>query len=454
MRTPLLGALTAGLLLLFCLGCQQKRVTATADVHGGESAEEHAAHGHDEHGHDEHGHEGESAAEHAAHDEDGHEAHPAEEAGGDHAGHDHAALIQITPEQMKQYGVQTAIAKGGNLDLYLTLPGEAAVNEDKVGHVLPKLAGVVKQVNGNLGDSVKKGQRLVVVESRELAEAKADYLAARESRTITLSNEERERTLFEKGVSPQQDYINATNARREADIRVRGAEQALHALGVSEAQIKAVVANPHESMTRYEIYAPMSGRILEKHVSLGEMVSTDDELFLIADLSTVWVNLNVSQKDLPKVREGQRVRIRFSPTAGVEVGTLGTEPSGIPDAEGRIKYIDALVAEDTRTARARIVLSNPGGKWKPGMFVTGLISVDDAPAQVMVPLEALIKFEGADNVFVKDEHGFEPRTVTLGKISATHIEIISGLKPGEEYVSKGAFTVKAELGKSEAGHGH
>jgi cobalt-zinc-cadmium efflux system membrane fusion protein len=253
------------------------------------------------------------------------------------------------------------------------------------------------------------------------------------------------------GVSAEQDYINAQNAVREVEIQVRAAEQALHALGVSHAALEKLAANPEQSMTRFEVYAPISGRILEKHVSIGESVSTESELFLIADLSSLWVNLSVSQKDLPKVREGQKVHIRFSP---VEAGAAATEPGGIPDAEGTIKYIDALVSEDTRTATARVVLSNPNGQWKPGMFVTGLVAVDSSSVGVLVPLDAVIKFEEQETIFIQDDHGFEPRTVTLGRQSGTHVEVLSGLKAGERYVAKGAFMVKAELGKSEAGHGH
>jgi cobalt-zinc-cadmium efflux system membrane fusion protein len=355
---------------------------------------------------------------------------------------------------MKQFGVKTAVAGAGKLDIYLTLPGEAAVNQDTVGHVLPKLGGVVKSVSRNIGDDVRRGDLLVVIESRELASAKADYLAAKERESIALATQEREKMLAEQGVSPEQDYINATNALREIQVQVRAAAQALHALGVSEGQLAKLSASSSDSLTRYEVYAPLSGRVLEKHASIGEVVDTASELFLIADLSTVWINLNVSQKDLPRVQEGQSVRIRFSPSAAADPSSLPPADSGIADATGRIKYIDALLSEDTRTAQARIVLPNPRGLWKPGMFVTGLVTVESAGVSVLVPLEALIKFEGAQTVFVQDSDGFEPRTVVLGRQSATHAEVLSGLEAGETYVVQGAFTVKAELGKSEAGHGH
>jgi cobalt-zinc-cadmium efflux system membrane fusion protein len=406
------------------------------ETHAEESAEEHMAH-------DESVHAGESAAEHAAHSE------PVGEEGG-HEGHDHASLITLSPEQISEYGVETAIAKGGALDLTLTAPGEVAVNEDAVGHVLPRIAGIVKSVHKNIGDSVKKGELMVVIDSRELADAKAAYLAARERLAVAETNEAREKDLFEKGVSPEQDYLNAQNERRAAEIEVRAAKQVLHALGVGEGTIDNLAASADASLTRYEIYAPLSGRILEKHVSVGEMVSGDSEMFLIANLSTVWVHLNISQQDLPRIKEGQQVNVHFGSATTVTADL----PSGLPDASGKISYIDALVAEYTRTARARVVIDNPLGQWRPGMFVTGIVAVSSSDAAVIAPLESIISFEGQQTVFIQDEHGFEPRTVTLGRQSATHVEILSGLSSGERYVAKGAYMVKAELGKSEAGHGH
>lgn len=447
--TLLIAAL--GLLLWYCSACRERDApSAGGHGHSGESAEEHEGHAHAEaeakapDAETEPGHAEEADSAHAGH---AHEEGEAQAEGG-HEGHDHAELVSLTPEQVKAFGVKTAPVAGGQLEVYLTLPGEVAVNADRVGHVLPKLGGVLQAVKGNIGDSVRKGQLLAVVESRELAQAKAEFLAARERETAARATADRERALFEKGVSPEQDFINADNAAKEAGILLRAAEQALHALGISEKELEALVAAPHESLTRYEIYAPLGGRILEKHAAIGEVVSSESELFLIADLSSVWVHLNASQQDLPRLREGQGVRIRLAPATG---------DSTLPDAaeaRGRIKAISALVAEDTRTAEVRIELPNADGQWRPGMFVTGLLAVDQAPAELLIPLSALIKYEGKQCVFVQDDHGFEPRPVETGRQSATQAEVLSGLEAGETVVVEGAFTVKAELGKREAGHGH
>lgn len=404
-------------------------------------------------------HSSETAAEHAGHEHSGETTDEHAAASGAHKDggadeHDHAELIQLTPEQLKAYGVKVAVAEGGQLKLQLSLPGEVAVNADRVGHVLPKLGGVVQQVTKNIGDGVRAGDLLVVLDSAELASAKAEYLAARERVAVAQANAERERQLVDKGLSPKQDLINAENVVRELEIQLLAAEQALHALGISEEEREQLASAPHAALTRYEIRAPISGHILEKHVSIGEMVGSDDELFLIADLSTVWIDLNASQGELPSIREGQEVLVRFDPSAASDTEERQPAQPGIPDAQGKVKYIDALIAEDTRKATVRLVLANPQGRWKPGMFVTGYLSTTQVAADVLVPLASVIKFEGQNTVFIQDDHGFVPRPVQLGRQSATQVEILDGLSVGDRYVTEGAYLVKAEVGKSEAGHGH
>jgi membrane fusion protein, heavy metal efflux system len=370
----------------------------------------------------------------------------------DGGGEEEVALIQFTPEQLKQHGVKVLVAGAGQVEQYLTLPGEVAVNADKVAHVLPRMAGVIQRLTKNIGDTVHQGELLAVIDSRELAEAKSAYLTVVEEVKIAQSNVDREQQLFEKGVSAEQDYINAKNELRQAQIQQQAAEQVLSALGVSAKQVAALTSAPNALLTRYEVYAPSNGRILEKHVSTGAMVSSETEMYLIADLSSVWVNLSVNQKDLPKVKEGQHVRIRFNPNTDADANQPAAETGGggIPDAQAKVKYIDALVSEDTRAATARVVLPNPAGQWRPGMFVSGQVTTGNAQAAVVVPVTAIIPYEGQPTVFVATADGFEPRAVTLGRQSATLAEVLSGLKAGESFVSQGAFMVKADLGKSEA----
>jgi len=157
--------------------------------------------------------------------------------------------------------------------------------------------------------------------------------------------------------------------------------------------------------------------------------------------STVWVDLRVYPGDLARVRRGQPVRI--TPL------TNGFE------GQGNIRFVQALLGEDTRTALARVLMPNADRHWKPGLFVQARVTVEKALIEILVPKTALIRMEdGDDIIFVETEGGFEPHQVSIGRRSSEFLEILSGLKPGDRYVTRGGFSLKAELAKDSFGDGH
>jgi cobalt-zinc-cadmium efflux system membrane fusion protein len=366
--------------------------------------------------------------------QEAHKEHAGEE------GHGDEKAIRMTEAQMKEFGIELATAGPGPLKVQVDLPGEIVPNADRVAHVVPRVPGVVREVRKVLGDRVRKGEILLVLDSKELADNKAAFLSAREKLDLAQSNYDREEDLWKKKISPTQDYLQAKQALSETRIELRSAEQKLHALGFSEAYLAQLPSQPDVSYIRYEVIAPFDGVIIEKHVALGEAKKEEAEMFLIADLRSVWVNLGVYQKDIPLVRAGQPVVI----SAG----------HGIPEMAGRISYIGPLVGEQTRTATARVVLPNRGGQLRPGLFVTGRVTLSTVPVPILVPKTALQTMDEKTVVFVKDEDGFEPRPVTVGRSDGTHVEVTSGLTPGQKFVSAGAFTLKAQLAKGSFGDGH
>ena len=172
-----------------------------------------------------------------------------------------------------------------------------------------------------------------------------------------------------------------------------------------------------ESLAPYELKTLTAGTVIEKHITRGEAVTRESQAFVIADLTSVWVNLSVYQKDLPGVHVGQPVTI----SAG----------HGLPDTTGKISYVTPTVDEETRTATARIVLPNPKKRWRPGMFVTGRVVVDRAQVPLAVPVAALQTIADQTVVFVETDAGFQQRSVTTGRADDHHVEIRSGLAPGE-----------------------
>ncbi len=344
-------------------------------------------------------------------------------------------LVHLSESQLKQFGVETAPAGPGRIRIEVVLPGEVSLNADRVAHVVPRVAGVVRDVRKNLGDTVRRGEVMAVLESRELADSTAALLAARERVSLAQSNFAREEHLWQKKISPEQDYIQAKNALAEAGIDLRTTEQKLRALGFSEEYIAKLPDRQGRAAILYEIDAPFDATIIEKHISLGEVLRDESAAFVIADLSTVWVNLDVHQKDLPLIQVGQ--------TAAIGVG------SSAPTVEGKISYLEPIAEETNRTFHARVVIPNTGGRWRPGIFVTGRISVDDVQVPVLVPNEALIMVGNKTCLFLKEGENFRLQPVTAGRTNGISTEITGGLAAGQTFAARGAFTLKSELGKPE-----
>ena len=194
-----------------------------------------------------------------------------------------------------------------------------------------------------------------------------------------------------------------------------------------------------ERLAPFEIRAAFEGSVIDKHVAPGEVVGPDHTAFIVADLSTVWVNLDVYQDALPLVGVGRAVRIVAS--------------HGELTADGVVSYVSPVVDQATRTAQARVVLPNADGRWRPGLFVTATVE-DPVRVAVVLPRRAVQTFEGRPTVFVVDGEHLEPRAVTLGRMGRTRVEIREGVAAGDRVADGGSFLVKAELAKGEAGHEH
>ncbi len=345
-------------------------------------------------------------------------------------------LVRLTGAQVKQFGIETRTAGPGHLRIEVTLPGEVALNADRVAHVVPRVSGVVREVRKNLGDTVRRGEIMAVLESRELADSRAALLAARERALLAQSNFTREERLWLKKISAEQDYIQAKNSLAEAGIEVRTAEQKLRALGFSDDYIAQLSSRQDRTAILYEITAPFDATVTDKHISLGEVLKEDTPAFIIADLSSVWVNLDVHQKNLPMIRVGQK--------AVISVG------GDVAEAAGRVSFLEPVATETNRTIHARVVIANIEGRYRPGLFVSGRIAVEDLRIPILVPSESLVIVDAKTGVFATEGENFRLQAVTTGRTNGALTEIVEGLRPGQVYVAKGAFTLKSELEKPES----
>lgn len=395
-------------------------------------------------------------AQHADHDQEaeaeGHEGHDhaTEEAGPGHeaeaAGvHDHEhEVIALDEHQVEEYGIETAPAGPGEIGAAVRLPGEIVLNADRTVRVVPRVEGVVREVRKTLGDRVRAGEVLAVIESRELAEAVAEYLAAGERLTLAQTVHDREQGLREKNISAEQEFLDARAALAETRIQHRSAGQKLLALGLSEREIRELPKKDGENASLYALTAPQNGTIIERQITRGDVPAGDEPVFVIADLATVWADFQVNQKDLAILETGQEIAV---------TGGTGMEPT-----TGKIVYLAGVLDSQKRTALARVLLPNPNGHWRPGLYVTGNAVADRRTAPVCVPAEAVQVLSGETVVFVPAEGGFAPRDVEVGWKDRDRMEITTGLRAGEQYVARGAFNLKASLVTNSlgghAGHGH
>lgn len=296
----------------------------------------------------------------AKHEEDGHDHHDHGHGEAEAAEH-HEDRVVLTDEARAASGVGVASAGSREIEESLRLPGEIVPNADRLAHIVPRFPGITKQVLKSLGDEVRQGEPLALVES-------------------------------------------------------------------------------NESLSPYQIHSLISGTVIEKHITLGEFVRDDSDIYVVADLSTVWVNVTVHAAALPSVRVGTKARV--------------TAVGGVPEAVGTIDYVGPVLGETSRAATARLVLPNPKREWRPGTFVVADLVLARGEVAVAVPRGAVQRFEGSDCVFVEEDGGFEPRPVRLGRSDGAWIEVAEGLTAGERYVDRGSFIIKSELMKSEAGHQH
>lgn len=339
------------------------------------------------------------------------------------------ARVTLSNEQLKHNAIEVLTAAPANIQTNLRLIGEIKLNADNAVQVLPRLGGVVESVTANVGDTVKKGQTLAVVSSLGVAENRGDLSAAQQRLNLAKTTLMREESLWREKISAEQDYLAAKSDLQLAQIELTRQQQKLASMGISGG-----------NGTRYALKAPIDGTITRKQIALGQVVEAMQMVYEVANLSTVWAEVSIPIKDLGLVKTGQKVTVH---AAAFEQATAGT-----------ITYIAPLVAEQSRTATARVVLANEKSKWLVGLPVNIDLVADEVNVPLAVSVEAIQSLQYGDVVFGRYGGFFEARPVELGRRDNKYVEVLSGLNKGEQYAAGNSFVVKAELGKAGASHDH
>jgi len=313
-------------------------------------------------------------------------------------------------------------------DSVVQTTGTLSYNENAVAKVGPKTEGRIVRVMHDLGDRVDHGAALAVLESQEVGDVRADAGRAAAEVELARENYEREQRLYNQRVSSEKEMLEARAAYESAVTDLKAANAKLRTLGASGTDI-----------TEFAVSAPMSGTVVERDAIIGQIVGPEAPLFTIADLSELWLIVDVYEKDLARVSKGQHVSIR-------------TEAFPEAVVDGRIAYLGEIVDSVSRTVKARVVVEN-SGPLRPGMFARADIVVPEPSGTLAVPRAAVQELDGSTVVFVPDGEGvFRAVPVELGnRIDDDLVLVRSGLEANQKIVGKGSFFLKSELSKSTFG---
>lgn len=368
---------------------------------------------------------------HAAHkDTHGHDDRHAQEEKEESAD-EAVAELPMSAAQIAASGIAIDSAGPAMIRERLHLPAQVKVNAERTVALAAPGGGVVQSVPVSNGASVQKGQALVVIQSPAVAQWRADYGSAQQRLALARTTHQRERTLWEQGISARQDLDAAHSALKEAEISVQAARQRMQALGI---------APGGDVSGRLTVRAPLAGVVLEKPAVAGQTVGENTSLLTLADLSQVWVEAAVPADGLAQVAAGMPAR--------VSVNALPQELAGT------VSFVGPVLGEATRMATARVTLPNPGLRLRPGMLATVDLLGQEARVPVTVSSEAIQTIHERSVVFVRSPAGFRPQAVRVGRSDGKRTEIVEGLAPGARVAARGSFVLKAELGKGDAEHEH
>ena len=331
-------------------------------------------------------------------------------------------LFTIPPDQMSH--VQVLTVQPTTLTRSLRLTGAVAYNSFRTTPVITQVSGPVSRVVVVPGQKVNQGEPMLYVASPDYSQLRTNYLKAKDAYALAQKANARAQDLYQHHAIAEQNVEQAQSAEVQASGDLVAAQAALKVMGVTDPD--ALVQAPPSF--EVPVKAPIGGLVVEQDVSAGQFIQPGTtQCFMISDISTVWVLVNIYQKDLPYVRVGDQVTIQTD-----------TYPEVF---HGRISYVAASLDPNTRTLQARIETSNPGGKLKKDMYVVATVKAGTIPNAIALPDAAVLR-DTENQPFVyaaASSNQFGRRSVTLGESLNGQTEIISGLKAGDQVIGNGSL---------------
>ena len=348
------------------------------------------------------------------------------------------AVVTLSLETVKRVGIEVVPVTRGAGSSAVRIPGTVEPDAYKQVVVTPLVVGRVTRVFVELGDQVRRGQTLAQVFSPELADAQTKYLSAKAELEAHERELDRTTKLVAIGAASQQE-LERLHAEHTAKLAgVQSLRSHLVLLGMPAPGIDALLPGREIEATA-NVPAPIAGVITERAANVGLNVDTATKVFTVVDLSSVWVVGALYERDFSRVRVGSSASV-----------TTTAYPSLV--RQGRVSYIDPQVSPDTRTARVRVEVPNPHQELRLGMYADLEVAATANGQAAMVPRSAVQSVGNHQTVYVANPTGpgkFTEREVHLGDASGGQVEVVSGVQPGEQVVSKGSFFIRAEVNRRQ-----
>ena len=352
-----------------------------------------------------------------------------------------SGVVTLPADESSRIGLMVQPVTRSDFRTHREFPGIVQPNQRNMIEITTLVRGRVVEVYADLGQQVKANATLAILYSSDLGLAQSAYLKARAKLNVAEQSYSRAQFLLEEKVIGE-----AEAQRRQAELLSIQAESneahdRLKLLGMNDDEFRRLEKS-REIRSVVPIVAPFAGRVIGRKLTRGEVVETTDNLFVIADLSEVWVLANIPEKDIPFVHA-----LHASGSMHADV-RLNAYPDEV--FKGRITYVGDVLDPSTRTMQLRLELTNADGRLKPEMFASVRLHSESQPDRLAVPEAALQRDQGRTFVFVQRKpNEYEVRDVQVGESNGTHTAIIAGLTEGESVVTQGAFVLKSELLKKQ-----
>jgi cobalt-zinc-cadmium efflux system membrane fusion protein len=339
--------------------------------------------------------------------------------------------ITLTDAERQAIDIETVSATRRALTSALQATGKVLAHQFRKAIVSYAFPARISAIHVRIGEWVEPGQKLVTLQSEEVGKAKSEYYKGAADYELARTNQERDKRLFDRGVSAQKNLLTSDAELKVAEANLNAAEKKLHVLGFTEAEVRTI-AETHQINPTITLFAPIAGKVIQNNAVLGGIIDQSSEILTILDPRVLWVDAEVYERDIAAVRKGQHV--------DVSVPAFPSETFS-----GRISYISDVLNESTRTITVRTEVENRDTKLKPGMFANIRISLNHQTQALVLPEAAVLDDLDRKMVFVEKDGAYVPRLVTIGIRDDGFLEILSGVESGDKVVAQGNYQLKSKL---------